>query len=171
MKCYSHLISRVHGHTHRWRDLNLWKYTPADLVSAPSVRTCMCVCVCVRACVCTGGGLWVEWSATLKPNRIFQSRAAERLIEAYCMPHSEGKGEKILQWVGHAVTTCWVFNHNEILKTLKFQRYIEMPWAWSDWYYSQATLLPCVHLSQIGRVTQVSLWSGKDTENRESQPE
>ena len=92
-------------------------------------------CVCMQMCsVCKRAGLWVEWSAPLKPDRIFQSRAAERLIAACWMFHSKASAtETVLQWVGHAEATgSGVFSHNKILKRLKHRLLSCISWSVSD---------------------------------------
>ncbi len=41
----THEHTNTHTHTHTHIDFKSWKYTPADLVSVPSV--CVCIFVCV----------------------------------------------------------------------------------------------------------------------------
>lgn len=82
MKCYTHLIRSVHGHTQTRLQL-------VEVHNRLSSFSSLCVCVCTVS---------IHWSATLKPNRIFQSRAAERqrLIQAYCELSTESRVRPVL---------------------------------------------------------------------------
>lgn len=116
-KCYSHLISSVCMDTHRQRDFYSWKYTPADLVSAPSV--CVCVCACLYVYIGRAEPRVESNSKAQQDFPIKSSRKTERLIKAYCMFSAESCAkEKLLQRGGHAAA-CFFFFHNEIFKRLK----------------------------------------------------
>lgn len=73
--------------THRQRDFYLWKYTPADLVSAPTM--CVHVCVHKRACLY----MYISraehkgkcYSKAQQDFPIKSNRKTGRLIKAYCM--------------------------------------------------------------------------------------
>lgn len=153
MKCYTHLICSLHRHTDRE---DLYKYTPADLVSAQ--------CVCVSVCVFTY--MYTEWakhkvkcySEVLQDFSIKSSRKTERLIEACCKLSTDSSTRGIIAVSGHVVTTCL---------------------TWCEWWSSShewkslaTTILACVHLWPLTETRHIStliLWP--DTRDWEQRPD
>lgn len=116
----------------------------------------MCACTCIVRC-------WVEWSATLKPNRIFQSSSRKinrGLLHALWWKPCKREVITLSRTCSRYLLS---FVHNEILIRAKFNRQVELPLAGNDWSSSAiigtqtTTVFAYEHLPPTGWVNQISL--------------
>lgn len=114
------------------------------------------------ACTCIVKG-WVEWSATLKPNRIFQSSSRKinrGLLHALWWKPCKREVITLSRTCSRYLLS---FVHNEILIRAKFNRQVELPLAGNDWSSSAiigtqtTTVFAYEHLPPTGWVNQISL--------------